>query len=73
VRPGPSVTSTDAQAAGEFETAFTGKQSQALTGDWNMKKLAKTADRKNKDKYPEELRKDTIECYESTIVNHVVC
>ena len=37
-----------------------------------MKKLTKTADKKNKDKYPEDLRKDAIECYESTIVTHVV-
>ena len=38
-----------------------------------MKKSAKLADKKNKDKYPEELRKNTIECYESTLVNQVVC
>jgi hypothetical protein len=38
-----------------------------------MKKPAKLADKKNKDKCPEELRKDTIECYESTLVNQVVC
>ncbi len=38
-----------------------------------MKRPANLADKKNKDKYPEELRKDTVECYESTIITHVVC
>jgi hypothetical protein len=37
-----------------------------------MRKSAKLVDKKNKDKNPEELRQDTIECYESTIVNYVV-
>ncbi|MCX5828669.1 MAG: hypothetical protein NTV58_11820 [Deltaproteobacteria bacterium] len=39
-----------------------------------MKKIAKPADRGNKDRYEDELReeKEISECYESTIVNKVI-
>jgi hypothetical protein len=40
-----------------------------------MKKIAKPADRGNRDRYEDELKdeKEIGECYESTIVNHVIC
>lgn len=39
-----------------------------------MKKNAKPADRGTRDRYEDELReeKEITECYESTIVNHVI-
>jgi hypothetical protein len=37
-----------------------------------MKKPAKNADKENKNKYSVEHRKETLECYESTIVDHVI-
>jgi hypothetical protein len=35
-----------------------------------MKERVKPANRKNKDKSPEKLGKETTECYESTLVNN---
>ena len=39
-----------------------------------MKKIAKPADKGNRDKYTDELKeaKETGECYESTLVNTVI-
>lgn len=37
-----------------------------------MKKLAKSTDKKSKDKYINDFRQEAVECYESTLVNNVM-
>jgi hypothetical protein len=56
-------------AFGEIDNFM--EQHDTAKGEKVMKKLAKPTEKKSKDKYMNDFRQETVECYESTLVNIV--